>query len=215
MRKILILFLFLILLLGIAVNVYAVEIKLYNEKWLEAKYDYHQNGISSDSSYDLSSNFFGFELAARRFYFGVERGLAGNVKYSSGNMDLEISDIRFGGRVVKNDVCTFDIFYGLLFMDGIKTYDDDDNAESSFVLGGNLNFDIADRVLLQGRYEIPMEGDIFAYYFKAGILLNPNVALTAGYRGYECKDENDNNTYYYKSSTSKLTGMTFGLELKF
>lgn len=219
------------MVLGIGINTYAVDIKVYTEKWSGAKYDYHQDDTSKydltelTNSYNLSSNFFGFELVARRFYFCAENSCNGNVKFANGDQDLEIDEFKFGCRVVRNEVCTFDIFNGLLIIDGIKTFDEDGYAFVAETLGGNLNFYIGDKLRLQGCFEVPLEGNIYTYNMKACFLLTPNLGLTAGYRGYKINDNEDgdyyyNNStdsYYYcsKSSTSEPSGLTLGIELNF
>lgn len=220
-KKVTIFLLATMMIFGIGMNTYAVDIEVYTEKWLGAKYDYHQDVTSRydltelNDSYDLSSNFFGFELVARRFYYGVEHGVFGSIKYPWGSRNLTITDVRFGCRVVKNKVCTLDIFNGFLNMDGVRTYFDNNGDRSSLTLGGNLSFDIADRVLLQGCCEIPSAGDVIAYNIKTGFLLTPRFALTAGYRSYEFTHEDDADDYDNESFSGKLNGMTLGLDLKF
>jgi hypothetical protein len=166
-----------------------------------------------NGTYDLSSNFLGFELAARRFYFGFERGILGNTQYSSGEQDLGIFDIRFGCRVVKTKVCTFDIFESLLTIDGINTSFGTDDSSTSLMLGGNLNFNFGNKILLQGFYEIPLNDvNMIAYNVKAGFLLTPNFAFTAGYRGYEIEADDED---YVDQTTSSLKGSTLGVEFRF
>ncbi len=215
MKKIRSFLLAFLMILTIGTSAYAVNINVYGEQWTGAKYDFHQDDPSLDRSYDLSSNFFGFELVARRFYFGAENGVLGSVQYSSNDQTLDITDLKFGCRVVKNDVCTLDIFNGFLIMDGIKSYYAEDDVYASITLGGNLDFNIADRVLLHGSCELPLAGYIVAYNIKAGLLLAPHFAITAGYRGYEIVDDDYDNYYYNESTTSRLRGLTMGMELKF
>ncbi len=212
------------MVLGIGIPTYAVDIKVYTERWSGAEYDFHQKYLSygtyveSDGSYDLASNFFGFELVARRFYFCAENGLGGKVKYSNFDQDLAINDFKFGGRVVRNDVCTLDIFSGYLVMDGVRSCDsggsyvDTDDLFASLTLGGNLNLYLGDRVRLQGCLEVPLVGYVYAYNMKASVLLTPNFGLTAGYRSYKINDDDED---YGDCSTSKLRGLTMGIELDF
>ncbi len=236
MRKIVMVLVFVLgMVLGIRINTYAVDIKVYTEQWSGAEYDFHQKYFSSGTfvessgSYDLASNFFGFELVARRFYFCAENSLGGEVKYSNVDQDLDINDFKFGCRVVRNDVCTLDIFSGFLMVDGVRSYDsgdgyvDTDCFFSSLTLGGNLNLSLGDRVRLQGCLEVPLAGYVYAYNMKGSLLLTPNFGLTAGYRGYKINDEEDvyysdeygNSNHYKNSSTSKLRGLTMGIELDF
>jgi hypothetical protein len=220
------------MVLGIGMSAYAVDIKVYTEEWSGAKYDYQQNITSHDdleawnNTYDVSNDIFGFELVARRFYFNAENGFNGKVKNSMGDQDLEISDFKFGCRVVRNDFCTFDIFNGLLIVDGIKDYSDDDDVFVSLTLGGNLNIYLGDYLRLQGCIEVPLAGEVYAYNTKACLLLTPNFGLTVGYRGYKIVDDEEDGAYTYEdwnyvyhnydeSSTSKLNGLTMGIELNF
>ncbi len=225
MRKIFMVLVFVLgMVLGIGLPTYAVDIKVYTEKWSGAEYDFHQKYFSSgtivesNGSYDLAGNFFGFELVARRFYFCAENSWGGKVKYSNLDQDLEINDFKFGCRVVRNDVCTLDIFNSFLVMDGVRSSDigssnvDTDDFFSSITLGGNLNLYLGDRVRLQGCLEVPLAGYVYAYNMKAAVLLTPNFGLTAGYRGYKINDEDED---YGDCSTSKLRGLTMGIELDF
>lgn len=201
--------------MGIGIPTYAVDIKVYTEQWSGAEYDFsYGTDVQSDESYDLASNFLGFELVAKRFYFCAENSLGGKVKYSNLDQDLEINDFKFGCRVVRNNVCTLDIFNGFLMVDGVRSYDGSyvwmDDYFSSLTLGGNLNVYLGDRVRLQGCLEVPLAGDVYAYNMKAAVLLTPNFGLTAGYRGYKINDDD-----YGDSSTSKLRGLTMGIELDF
>lgn len=221
MKKIfLVLLLVLGMVLGIGLPTYAVDIKVYTEHWSGAEYDFsYQNHVQPDESYDLAGNLFGFELVARRFYFCAENSLGGKVKYSNFDQDLDINDFKFGCRVVRNDVCTLDVFSGLLMVDGVRScyggggsYVDTDDYFSSLTVGGNLNLYLGDRVRLQGCLEVPLAGYVYAYNMKAAVLLTPNFGLTAGYRGYKITDDDED---YGDTSTSKLRGLTMGIELDF
>jgi hypothetical protein len=182
MKKIIVFFFVSTMILGIGMNAYAVDMQLYTEKWVGANYDYHQNETSwydlteINDSYKLSSNLLGFDLVARRFYYGAETGF-GKIKYPWGSQDLRIADFRFGCRAVKSKVCTLDIFNGFLYLDGVRTYFDNDDGRVALTVGGNLRVNIADRVLFQGCCQIPWAGDVVCLQYESGFLADAPIGL--------------------------------------
>jgi hypothetical protein len=234
MKKIsLVLILVFIMILAFAMTVWAegaVNTKIYFDTWLGANTKLENvcdlSKYSSTYDEDTQSSFLGVDLTVKRFRFTGEMNFGGNIELSNGTKEsLEISNYKFGVRVINAEKIKWDLNSGLLMVGG-EYYGNENYV--GLMMGTDLFWSPSNKVFFQCSYQVSAAAsfsdtdyaEMSAFNLKAGFLVTDNFALTAGYRLYTTKYTNydvyySNYQYYDFGKTATLSGFTLGIMYKF
>jgi hypothetical protein len=209
MRKIgLVLFCAFVLVFGVTMSASAEDVnaRIYFDTWRGAN-------LNTDGDYDIKSSFFGCEIAKDRYKFVAEFGTDDAVKGLGGvDYELDILNINFGYLVLDIDQLKVDAIAGYSKID----YQILDCA--GIMVGIDLDYLLSENIFVQGSVAFSFTADLedeyrddyssesmYIYNWKVGLIMNENLALTAGYRAY---------TIDY-NKTVKIDGLTLGVMCSF